>query len=462
MPRIRILLLLLGDLLFLLVSYLLIALFLRKERYPDDPVDAEFYLFEEYGLIQVCLAALTVIVGVYFIGLYERIRVRSRRQLSEDLMLVFGVAFLIQALVSYTRSNYVLSRYAMLFGSLISFVALVAWRSVYSIMLTRVVGRQRVLFLGDTPLSRTIARDIMEHPEKGFDVIGCVSDQPNTEDFPGGKIMPLTAELHETILQMAPDRVSVSGLLNTNDALAQQLLWCSSQGLNVENLGDLYENLFQRVALETVTLNQLVFSPAFRVPSWMVVCQEFYGRAVALIGLLLTWPFMILTAIAVRLDSDGPALLKQRRVGKNGKVFEILKFRSMYIDADARFGRSRASAGDPRITRVGRFIRVSRLDELPQFINVLRGDMTLVGPRPEMPIYVEEICRELPVYMQRHRVKPGITGWAQLHHEPEYSTKDTERKIAYDLYYIKHMSPLLDFLIMFHTIKTVIFRIGAR
>jgi exopolysaccharide biosynthesis polyprenyl glycosylphosphotransferase len=250
--------------------------------------------------------------------------------------------------------------------------------------------------------------------------------------------------------------------LSTNDALAQQLLWCSSQGLNVENLGDLYENLFQRVALETVTLNQLVFSPAFRVPAWMTACQEVYGRLVALVGLLLTWPLMILTAIAVKLDSEGPALLRQKRMGKNGHVFEILKFRSMFVDADARFGRTRASTGDPRITRVGRFIRVSRLDELPQFINVLRGDMTLVGPRPEMPVYVEEICREVPIYMQRHRVKPGITGWAQLHHQPEYSVKDTERKIAYDLYYIKHLSPLLDFLIMFHTIKTVIFRIGAR
>lgn len=461
MPRFRILILILGDLLVLLLTYLLVALRLRQS-YVDDPVEASFYLLEEHGFSQVILASVTIMVCMYFIGLYDRIRVRSRRQLAEDLVLVFGVAFLFQAMVSYMRSQLVLSRWAMLFGSLVASLLLIFWRNLYSVMLTRIVGRQRVLFLGDTPLARMIANYIGEHPEQGFEVIGCVDEGTTNPPFPNGPTIPITAELHETILKLNPDRISVSGSLDANSSLARQLLWCSSQGLNVENLGDLHENLLQTVALETVTIHQLVFSPAFRVSPWVAAFQEIYSRLCALIGLLLTWPLMILTAIAVRLDSEGPALLRQKRVGKNGKIFEILKFRSMYVDADARFGRVRASFGDPRITRVGRFIRVTRLDELPQFINILRGDMSLVGPRPEMPVFVEEISQKLPIYRERLRVKPGLTGWAQLHHQPEYSIEDTARKVAYDLYYIKHFSPLLDFVIMFHTIKTVIFRIGAR
>jgi exopolysaccharide biosynthesis polyprenyl glycosylphosphotransferase len=461
MPRFRILILILGDLLVLLLTYLAVSLRLRHS-YTDDPVDAEYYLFEEHGFSQIILAALTIMLGMYFIGLYERIRVRSRRQLAEDLVLVFGSAFLFQAMVSYTRSYLVLSRWSMLVGSLLASILLILWRNFYSVMLTRIVGRQRVLFLGDTPLARKIATFIGEHPEQGFEVIGCVEDNESNGPFPIGPTIPISPELHQIILQLNPDRISVSGTPEANSSLARQLLWCSSQGLNVENLGELYENLFQSVALETITVNQLVFSPYFRVSPWVTAFQEIYSRLFALIGLLLTWPLMILTAIAVRLDSQGPALLRQKRVGKNGKIFEILKFRSMYIDADARFGRVRASFGDPRITRVGGFIRVTRLDELPQFINILRGDMSLVGPRPEMPVFVEEISQKLPVYLERLRVKPGLTGWAQLHHQPEYSIEDTARKVAYDLYYIKHLSPVLDFLIMLHTIKTVIFRIGAR
>jgi lipopolysaccharide/colanic/teichoic acid biosynthesis glycosyltransferase len=134
----------------------------------------------------------------------------------------------------------------------------------------------------------------------------------------------------------------------------------------------------------------------------------------------------------------------------------------MYIDGDARFGTIRADKQDPRITRVGRFIRVTRIDELPQFFNVLRGEMAFVGPRPEMPVYTEKLTRGLPLYPQRLRVKPGITGWAQLFHEPEITLEQTRRKVEYDLYYIKNMSPLMDFLILFHTIRTVLYRTGAR
>jgi lipopolysaccharide/colanic/teichoic acid biosynthesis glycosyltransferase len=172
---------------------------------------------------------------------------------------------------------------------------------------------------------------------------------------------------------------------------------------------------------------------------------------------------MIAAAIAVRVDSGSPVLFRQIRIGQNGVPFEFLKFRSMYADVDKRQGGPvRAKENDPRVTRVERWIRLTRIDELPQFFNVLRGEMTLVGPRPEMPEFEADLVKQIPLYTQRHRVKPGITGWAQIHHVPEDSLENTVRKLEYDLYYIKHLSPALDFMTMFHTAKAVLMRIGAR
>lgn len=189
--------------------------------------------------------------------------------------------------------------------------------------------------------------------------------------------------------------------------------------------------------------------------------QDLYSRLGAAVGLLIAWPAMLVVAIAVRLDSKGPIIFRQTRISKNGVPFQFLKFRSMYVEP-RQAAPERAKENDPRITRVGRWIRLSRLDEFPQFINVLRGEMALVGPRPEMPEFEEDLLKVIPLYRQRHRVKPGITGWAQIHHEPEDSMANTAKKLEYDLYYIKNMSPGLDFMIMFHTVKTILLRIGAR
>jgi lipopolysaccharide/colanic/teichoic acid biosynthesis glycosyltransferase len=247
-----------------------------------------------------------------------------------------------------------------------------------------------------------------------------------------------------------------------DDRLAGQLLRFSMKGIQVENMGDLYENLFGRVSVDSMTISQLIFSPTLRPRQWVVMTQEIYGRLLAIVGLAISWPFMILTAIAVRLDSDGPALLRQTRLGRVGEPFAFLKFRSMYVNADALTGPVRAQENDPRITRVGKWIRLTRLDELPQMINVLKGDIFLVGPRPEMPALEAKLLADIPLYPQRHRIKPGITGWAQIHHEPEDSIASTKKKLEHDLYYIKHMGLALDMMILFHAVKAVLLWIGAR
>jgi exopolysaccharide biosynthesis polyprenyl glycosylphosphotransferase len=319
------------------------------------------------------------------------------------------------------------------------------------------------LFVGNTPLSRLLAQHLIDHPEKGFENIGCLDlDDADPTEFPGGPLIAAQSDLDVQLKTLKPDRISVARHYPADSPVYGPLLWCSMNRIMVENVGELHENVFQRVALEAVTTDQLIFSPAFRAPAMTEILQSIYGPVFSLLGIVVTWPLMILTGIAVKLDSEGPALLRQERVGLNGRHFHILKFRSMYVDADARFGRVRADTNDPRITRVGRFIRVTRLDELPQFFNILRGEMNFVGPRPEMPSYVKELSAAVPLYPQRLRVKPGLTGWAQLNHVPEITAAETARKLSYDLYYIKNMSLLFDAVIVFHTIKAVLQRSGAR
>lgn len=467
MFRRRILYLFLGDVAILVGSYIVAFLFARRQGYVPE-IDLDLFLLLDNGLIEIALVVGTVLFGVYFLGLYERIRVQSLAGLLQDLLLVFGVAFLIQAIASYSKSSVVLSRWIMLYGSAGGGVALVLWRLFYSYEVVRRAGQQGVLFLGDSPLVRRIRDHIAASPECGFATIGCLHTlnygaKGELPDGAEGAFVENAVSLAETVRKLRPERIAVADTVELDDELRNQLLDCSMVGLNVESVGSIYEEIFGRVAIETVTLNQLVFSPSFRPKPSALLLQEIYGRLIALVGILLTWPLMLVAAIAVRLDSEGPILFRQRRIGRNGVPFEFLKFRSMYADIDKRLGGPvRAKENDPRITRVGRWIRLTRIDELPQFFNVLRGEMTLVGPRPEMPEFEAELVNQIPLYTQRHRVKPGITGWAQIHHVPEDSLENTIRKLEYDLYYIKHLSPALDFFTMFHTAKAVLFRIGAR
>jgi exopolysaccharide biosynthesis polyprenyl glycosylphosphotransferase len=183
---------------------------------------------------------------------------------------------------------------------------------------------------------------------------------------------------------------------------------------------------------------------------------------IGVVGGLLTSPLMFITSFAVRLSSRGPVLYRQRRVGLDGRPFTLYKFRSMYVDAEARTGAVWATKDDPRITPVGKWLRRLRLDELPQFWNVIRGDMTIVGPRPERPEFVELLAQQIPYYRQRLAVKPGITGWAQINHKYGDTQLDAMIKLEYDLYYIKHIAPALDFYIIFHTIKVMLLSRGAQ
>ncbi|MCC6263484.1 MAG: sugar transferase, partial [Bryobacterales bacterium] len=318
----RILYLLIGDILLLAGSFLAAYLFASRQGYVPS-MELDVFLLLDNGLIEIAGVMVTVLLGMYFLGLYERIRVQSLPGLIQDLLLVFGVAFLVQAIASYSKTQLVLSRWVMLYGSALGGIALLIWRSLYSIEVVRRSGRQGVLFLGDSPLVERVRDFIAANPEAGFATIGCIRSLHRDEGLIGltedaEKADTRILSLADTVQQLDPERVAVADSVELDDEIRSQLLTCSMLGLNVESVGTVYEEMFGRVAIETVTLNQLVFSPAFRPRPWVLMLQEVYGRVIALTGILLTWPLMVLAAVAVRLDSGSPVLFRQVRIGRNG------------------------------------------------------------------------------------------------------------------------------------------------
>jgi sugar transferase (PEP-CTERM system associated) len=241
---------------------------------------------------------------------------------------------------------------------------------------------------------------------------------------------------------------------------ARFLLDCKLRGVPVLSEAGFCEQHLGRVDLDTLTVPSLLFADGFANARLSNAAKRVLDTAVALVLLLLTLPLMVITAVLVKLDSPGPVLYRQTRVGLHGETFTLLKFRSMAVDAG---GKPRwATQQDPRITRVGNIIRPMRIDELPQLINVLRGEMSLIGPRPERPQFVDELARIIPFYRERAYVKPGITGWAQVNFPYGASVEDAVQKLSYDLYYVKNRSLLLDLLILLATIRVILFREGAR
>jgi exopolysaccharide biosynthesis polyprenyl glycosylphosphotransferase len=242
----------------------------------------------------------------------------------------------------------------------------------------------------------------------------------------------------------------------------QELLDIRFGGIVIEDAADTYETALRRVCSRKIQPSQLIFSSALSPRSHALAIQNVYSLSIAVLGLVCLAPLMLLTALVVKLSSTGPVLYRQRRVGKDGKIFTVYKFRSMYTDAEARTGAVWATRDDPRITQAGKWLRRLRLDEVPQLWNVVKGEMSIVGPRPERPEFVEVLSAQIPYYRQRLAVKPGITGWAQINHKYGDTELDALIKLEYDLYYIKNLAAALDFYIIFHTVKVMLLSRGAQ
>ena len=425
--------------------------------------DPQVFLFYDNGWERIAIVVACIIVGIYFHDLYERLRIRSRILFVQQMGVVVGIAFLVQALLGYLRlHDLVLPTWLMIIGSSMVLVLLPAWRFLYTAVVFKAAGSERVLFLGASSVVQEIGQHLAEHPETGFTFLGYVDNAAGEAEFPGGRLLGPIEDLHRIVDELRPDRIVV-GMRERRDHLPVGLLLdLRLAGIPVEDAMAMYEVTFGRIPTRELRPSQLVFSSDFGPNPSRVMLQSIYSLVIAAAAAILTAPIMALVAILVRLSSPGPALFRQQRVGKNGAVFTLYKFRSMYRDAEAASGAVWAKQDDPRITPVGKWLRKLRLDELPQLFNVLKGDMSIVGPRPERPEFVNELSQRIPFYRQRHCVKPGITGWAQINHEYGDTVEDTITKLEYDLYYIKNLAPALDAFVIFHTAKVMLLTRGAR
>ncbi len=321
--------------------------------------------------------------------------------------------------------------------------------------------RKRVLVVGDGPLGDRIVAALQGHAS--YELVGhlhkqCVAETLGVIDDVSHAAESL-ARLEQIAVRDGVHRIVVT-MTERRGLPMNQLLACRFHGMVVEDAVEFYERLNQKIALEGLTPSYLVFNGGFRWPSRTV--KRGLDVFLAMLALLITVPLFVVLPLLIKLSSSGPVFYRQERVGWQGRRFTILKFRSMRMDAEEPGSAIWAEEHDPRVTAVGRFMRRYRIDELPQLMNVLRGDMSMVGPRPERPEFIGRLTRDVPYYAYRLAVKPGITGWAQVKFRYGATVQDAAEKLQYDLYYIKHMSVRLDGLIALKTIRTVLSKSGAR
>ena len=418
----------------------------------------ELYLFYENGLTDITITVASVLLTVYFQNMYTEFRIPSRWLLVQQMFLVIGVVFLSQALLAYVFQDIILSRWVMIVGCMVLLLVFVPWRLLYTQVLYKGLGIDRVLFLGSDTTGVEIAESLIEKPELGFAATGFIDDA----NAPGSTIADVpvlgpVSDLGRIVETARPDRLVVN-LAERRQALpVDVLLDLRFSGLRIEEAALMYEAAFGRINTRRLRPSQLIFSAELGPQRWKMKLQTLYSFILAAIGIIVAGPFMLLTAMAVRLTSSGPILFRQTRVGLNGKPFTVYKFRSMVVNAEAGTGAVWAKRNDPRVTSIGGFLRKTRLDELPQLFNVLAGHMAIVGPRPERPEFVSVLSEQIPFYRQRHAVKPGVTGWAQINYKYGENIEDTIMKLEYDLYYIKNLSPWLDAYVIFHTLKVMLF-----
>jgi sugar transferase (PEP-CTERM system associated) len=417
------------------------------------------------GVLKALLMAAVAQTCLYYADLYT-LRRTDRRELFIRSAQALGAASFLLAGLYYWFPALVIGRGVFAIAAGLVMTTTIGWRLVFEWLSGRLGPRERLLLVGTNEGAVNLARELFDRRhDLGVELVGFVDPDPARVGMPviNPGVIGTVEDIPAIVRARRVDRVVVSltdarGKLPMDKLLEMKL----AGGVSFDHLASVYEEYTGKIAVENLRPSWFIFSEGFHQSQWLAASKRTLDLAAAGIGLVLALPLLILIAAAVRLTSPGPALYHQTRVGRGGRTFTVHKFRTMRQDAEAATGPVWAAKhGDPRTTVLGRGLRRTRLDELPQLWNVLKGDMSLVGPRPERPEFVSELTREIPYYGQRHSVRPGITGWAQVRYTYGASREDALQKLQYDLYYIKNLSIALDLFIIVETIKTVVLRRGA-
>ena len=335
-------------------------------------------------------------------------------------------------------------------------------RSVQRNLLIKGFGRRNTLIIGFNEKAVEVSTQLNEHKALGLDAVGfiAVNDENIGKQDSGVYVIDSIKNVEKIIDEKSIKEVIIALDKKNDDVLIEIIAKCEPKNVGLKIVPDLYEILSGQARTSQIYGIPLIDIMPQLMPEWEKKLKRAIDVLVSFLILTITFPVMIVTAIAIKVDSKGSVFFIQKRCGMNGEVFRMIKFRSMFADAEKRTGPVWSSKDDPRITPLGKIIRKLRIDEIPQFINVLKGDMSVVGPRPERPFFVEMLSEEIPYYKRRLKVRPGITGWAQVKHKYDESIEDVKIKLRYDLFYIENMSLRMDFKIIFRTIFVVLFGKG--
>jgi sugar transferase (PEP-CTERM system associated) len=424
--------------------------------------DTFWYLSQPYTSAQMAIIVLVCWVCLYYSDMYDLQIVARRSELVVHLMQALGTAGLILALLYYLFPDLSLGRGVSAIAASLICCSLLGWRLVVdSGEFFRPV--HRIVIAGTGAGGIRLVREILARPELNLKVLGFLDEKGEHigEPLVNPGIVGGVADIENYVRREQVDWVILAfgerrGVMPTTELLRLKL-----SGVIVEDAHSLFEKLMGGVMLERLSASWLILSDGFRKDSLLMVSKRVLDIIISLVILALFSPLLLIISLAIFLESGGPVLFRQERVGLHGRTFSILKFRSMRQNAEED-GPKWASREDARITRIGGFLREYRLDEVPQLMNVLRGDMSFVGPRPERPEFVQMLGEQIPFYHERHTIRPGLTGWAQIKYQYGSSVEDAKTKLEFDLFYIKHLSLFLDLAIVFHTVQVVLSGKGAR
>jgi sugar transferase (PEP-CTERM system associated) len=415
----------------------------------------------DLGAVKIAFFVLVVIFVSFIVEIYKHHRDLRTREIAARVIISLGLSFILISSLSYLFPFVLYGRGILVLSLIIFGVFQFLCHFGYRLCVKFSGFARRVLILGVGPLAEHVG-EVIPSTDDNYVLSGYVNCANEQSHVPEGEILISHDGIYETVRREKADAVVVSlserrGVFPLRDMMA-----CKLSGIEVFDAPSFYEHMTGKLLLENITPSWFIFSEGFRISPWGRGIKRVVDVVCAAAGILITLPLFPFIALAIKLDSPGPVFFKQTRVGEKERNFILYKFRTMRSDAECATGAVWAQEHDPRVTRVGEFFRKSRLDEIPQLFNVLIGNMSLVGPRPERPEFVEKLKEIIPYYSERHFVKPGVTGWAQVSYRYGASVEDAMEKLRYDLYYIKKYSLVFDLVIILETLKVVLFRRGGR
>ena len=411
-------------------------------------------------LPKVGLITFVCILSLYYHDLYDFGGVYGYGELFIRLLQSLGISCLLLAGIYTLFPQLIIAEKVFMFALLLIVSFILSWRLVYNWILKEEKFKEKILILGSDSFAHDIVKEIKERKDTGFRILGILGNS-NPSSFTGSvPILGSTKDILPIAKRFPCGRIVLALSEQRGNLPVSELLELKLRGKIIQDGVEFYEHLTGKIMIEKLRPSYFIFSSGFKISKFRQRVKRLLDICLSLIGLFLSMPICAVIAIAIKLDSKGPVLFKQERVGEGETSFILYKFRSMHINAEDRPVWTKEN--DPRVTRVGRIIRKMRIDEIPQMWNVLKGEMSFVGPRPERPYFVKMLKEQIPYYSQRHAVKPGITGWAQIRYRYGDSVEDAIEKLKYDLYYIKNMSILFDLAILFETSKVLLLRKGAR